>query len=212
MWNKIQRIYVGSNWVRPTRPPSTYQLVERIWGVGDTNWNWPHINTWVTWTSNIWLKTEMLHTATRDNVQWFFSSTTGSTTRWGLTTYPSWKWCPQRENWIQTNVAYNVNQFYNIEFNYNNNRQCKIDGSNIQTLSNNTFNSWANITLGKLNYGTSYGYKIKATKITNWTTLIRYYVPCYRKSDSVIGMYDLVNNQFYTNAWSWTFTKWGDVN
>ena len=36
-------------------------------------------------------------------------------------------------------------------------------------------------------------------------------VPCYRKSNNVIWMYDLVNNQFYTNAWTWTFTKWSDV-
>ena len=37
-------------------------------------------------------------------------------------------------------------------------------------------------------------------------------VPCYRKSDSVIWMYDIVNDQFYTNSWTWTFTKWPDVN
>lgn len=37
-------------------------------------------------------------------------------------------------------------------------------------------------------------------------------VPWYRKSDSVIGMYDLVNGVFYTNQGTWTFTKWNDVN
>jgi hypothetical protein len=31
-------------------------------------------------------------------------------------------------------------------------------------------------------------------------------VPCYRKSDDEVWMYDLVNDQFYTNAWSWAFT------
>ena len=36
-------------------------------------------------------------------------------------------------------------------------------------------------------------------------------VPCYRKSDNVIGMYDLVNNQFYTNSWTGTFSKGNDV-
>lgn len=46
----------------------------------------------------------------------------------------------------------------------------------------------------------------------NTDTLVREFVPCYRKSDNVIWMYDLVNNQFYTNAWTWTFTKWPDVN
>jgi hypothetical protein len=37
-------------------------------------------------------------------------------------------------------------------------------------------------------------------------------IPCYRKNDNVIWMYDIVNNVFYTNSWSWTFTKWPDVN
>ena len=43
-------------------------------------------------------------------------------------------------------------------------------------------------------------------------TLARDLVPCYRIADSVIWMYDLVNDVFYTNAWTWTFTKWNDVN
>lgn len=36
-------------------------------------------------------------------------------------------------------------------------------------------------------------------------------IPCYRKSDGEIGMYDLVNNVFYTNKGSGTFTKGPDV-
>jgi hypothetical protein len=36
--------------------------------------------------------------------------------------------------------------------------------------------------------------------------------PVYRKSDSVIGMYDTVNKVFYTNQWSGSFTKWPDIN
>lgn len=53
-----------------------------------------------------------------------------------------------------------------------------------------------------------YDYKI----YDNTNTLIRDFVPCYRKSDNVIWMYDIVNNQFYTNSWSWTFSKGNDVN
>lgn len=36
-------------------------------------------------------------------------------------------------------------------------------------------------------------------------------VPCYRKADSVIGMYDLVSKTFFTNAGIGTFTKGADV-
>ena len=37
-------------------------------------------------------------------------------------------------------------------------------------------------------------------------------IPCYRKSDDVIGLYDLVSKQFYTNQGTGTFTKGPDVN
>lgn len=37
-------------------------------------------------------------------------------------------------------------------------------------------------------------------------------IPCYRKSDGVIGMYDTVSGTFYTNAGSGTFIKGADVN
>ena len=35
-------------------------------------------------------------------------------------------------------------------------------------------------------------------------------IPCYRKSDNVIGMYDLVNNSFYSNAGTGAFEKGPD--
>ena len=42
--------------------------------------------------------------------------------------------------------------------------------------------------------------------------LVRYFVPCYRRSDGVIGLYDMENNLFYTNSGSGTFVKGADVN
>ena len=30
--------------------------------------------------------------------------------------------------------------------------------------------------------------------------LVRNFIPCYRKSDNAAGLYDTVNNVFYTNA------------
>lgn len=36
-------------------------------------------------------------------------------------------------------------------------------------------------------------------------------IPCYRKSDGVIGMYDLVEDKFYTNSGTGTFVKGKDV-
>ncbi|MBR5312208.1 MAG: hypothetical protein IKU40_04925 [Clostridia bacterium] len=40
---------------------------------------------------------------------------------------------------------------------------------------------------------------------------IRNFVPCYRKSDGVIGLYDTVGSTFYTNKGTGSFTKGADV-
>ena len=80
-------------------------------------------------------------------------------------------------------------------------------------LSNTYYNKTAYMFVDReLRFSTLKNFDLSYCKIyENWT-LIRDFVPCYRKSDNVIWLYDLVNNQFYTNSWSWTFTKWPDVN
>lgn len=54
--------------------------------------------------------------------------------------------------------------------------------------------------------------KIYYCKIYNGEELVRDMVPCYRISDSVVGMYDTVNDVFYTNAGTGTFEKGPNVN
>lgn len=54
--------------------------------------------------------------------------------------------------------------------------------------------------------------KVYYCKITVDGTLVRSFVPCYRKSDNVAGLYDLVNNVFYTNAGSGVFAVGTDSN
>ena len=49
--------------------------------------------------------------------------------------------------------------------------------------------------------------RIYYCKLYNNGTLVRNLIPCYRISDNVIGMYDLVSNTFFTNAGTGTFTK-----
>lgn len=43
-------------------------------------------------------------------------------------------------------------------------------------------------------------------KVWQGGTLQRHLIPCYRKSDNEIGMYDIVNGAFYTNAGTGSFT------
>lgn len=40
---------------------------------------------------------------------------------------------------------------------------------------------------------------------------VRNFIPCYRKADSIIGMYDTVSKTFFTNEGTGTFTKGADV-
>lgn len=42
-------------------------------------------------------------------------------------------------------------------------------------------------------------------------TKVREYIPCYRKSDDVVGMYDLVSSTFFTSAGSGAFTAGPDI-
>lgn len=60
------------------------------------------------------------------------------------------------------------------------------------------------------NLSSKTSYKLYSCKIYN-NTLIRDFVPCYRKADNVIGLYDKVNGVFYTNAGTGTFLKGNDV-
>jgi hypothetical protein len=48
-------------------------------------------------------------------------------------------------------------------------------------------------------------YKLKRFKIWDSETLVRDFVPVKRNSDDVVGLYDVVNDTFYTNAGSGTF-------
>lgn len=52
--------------------------------------------------------------------------------------------------------------------------------------------------------------KLYYFQILENSTKIHHYVPCYRKSDDVIGLYDLVGEEFITNAGTGTFEKGPD--
>jgi hypothetical protein len=48
--------------------------------------------------------------------------------------------------------------------------------------------------------------KMYSFKVWSDAGLIRDFIPAKRRSDGVVGLYDAVNKQFYTNAGSGTFT------
>lgn len=66
------------------------------------------------------------------------------------------------------------------------------------------------LTIGRCNgFDVSYllNGRIYSFQILENNVLLRNFIPCYRKSDNVIGMYDLVSKTFYINAGTGSFAK-----
>lgn len=53
--------------------------------------------------------------------------------------------------------------------------------------------------------------KLYYLKFYSNNILVGDFVPCYRKSDGVIGLYDLVTKEFYTNSGTGTFTAGNNI-
>ena len=107
----------------------------------------------------------------------------------------------------------NKNTFKIINGDFYINDELKLTSQ--QTLSGNTYQISVPIYLFGLNNNGSAQRLIEQTmyycKIEENNQIQREFIPCYRKSDDVIGMYDIVTQTFYTNAGSGTFTKGQDV-
>ena len=62
---------------------------------------------------------------------------------------------------------------------------------------------------GSLEQPTSY--QLEYFKVYDNDTLVRDYVPCYRRTDNAAGLYDLVNNTFYPNVGTGNFTIGSEI-
>lgn len=111
-----------------------------------------------------------------------------------------------------SNLYYNFNQKYKI---IHSRYGWYYDGTLGATWNNPTsFTTQTTITIFKEN-GTTYNLakaKVYDFKIYENNILIRDMIPCYKKSNSTIGMYDLVNGVFYENSGTGTFLKGTDKN
>jgi len=113
-----------------------------------------------------------------------------------------------------SNTVLNINTRYIYKGDYNDGKSY-INDVNLTTRALN--NSQSYIYLFRSNDGSSStrylsSGKIYSAKIYENSILIRNFIPCYRKADNEIGLYDLVNNVFYTNAGTGTFLKGNNVN
>ena len=146
-----------------------------------TNYSW-NVFIWTMWNS--------------DNDDWRFFRASN------VTYFDMWNW---RINW---NYVTSTSEIYETEiWNYY--------VKNLKTWTNvltwTTQWSYTKTYDIQLFYPNTDYWKIYYVKIYEWATLVRDFIPCYKKSDNVIGLYDLVGNQFYTNSWTGTFTKWPNI-
>ena len=201
-------------WERP-RLPLAYQEVAYIEGTGTQ-----YLDTGV--SAPNWFKTELRVLITGQVAQTLIGSHNVGTPYWrnNVNTFTVWSTWGLHMNEEMINSLWSINlwQIYEIE-------GCTIlwasyltvDWVRLTTGTNTSPMSSNNILLLQNQYWLNHGdscnkARIYSCKMYNDSlVLIRDFVPCYRRIDWVIWMYDLVNNQFYTNAGSWTFAKWVDV-
>lgn len=119
-------------------------------------------------------------------------------------------------NFDKPDIIINENTKYKI---YQNKNLFYLDNNLVYTGNVGTFQQNRNAFIFSFNYNNGYypnypsiNGKIYNCKIWDNNTLIREFIPCYRKSDNVIGMYDIVNGVFYTNQGTGNFIKGSDIN
>ncbi len=123
--------------------------------------------------------------------------------------------------WKYSNYVWNLKERHNVSFEFvKQNQSLYIDDVEVIKNTDNIDRPETNVTVLFLTYqyGTqklnNYGWigKIYSIKLYgNNNELIRNLIPCYRKSDDEVGLYDVVNNTFYTNAGTGTFSKGEDI-
>jgi hypothetical protein len=220
--SELYKAYIGEY---TGRLPSAYQEVERI----GTSWSqW--IDTWfvISWVTWIQTETKIAVNTTSQNIPIFWSyspnynsSTPTSWKYYHLTPYSNkWYFWKNGSEWNGGSYSATVWKQYEIVYN-NSSNYLNVDWSNVVSVSWTTWpTSPYTYTIAISRRGTARSWDVFYWRWNyyyfniynrNTNTYERQMIPCYRKSDNVIWMYDIVNWVFYTNNGSWTFTKWNDV-
>jgi len=186
-----------------------YKRVEYI----QSSWT-QYINTWISANQYLSFEADFQAMWTTNEQTLFWARTWSSTNRFWLMIY-SWKfhmmvWNTSSSSWDK---AIDTNRHQGSVFLNNWTATWTFD------WNSDTISVWTsvyvsqNFLLFKINYnGWNCPMRIFSFKLYIWNSnLVRDFRPAYRKSDNVIWLLDIQNKVFYTNSWSWTFTKWSDI-
>ena len=192
--------------------PTEYQEVEYI----ESSWT-QRINTWVAPNDlKFWILWKFRITTMQTSVLIDLSNTTSTDNKryWfqfnGSNSKPQRSWIMYQQRW-EDNWVINTSTDYEFSYNYNWNASFTINWMTKTWIPtwNATMPNW-NIFCQNCNWSYQRFFKgrLYRLKIYHNEELLRDFYCCYRKSDNVIWLYDKVNGVFYTNQWSWAFTKW----
>ena len=139
-------------------------------------------------------------------------SRNGYTRLYLIHSFPS-RWCYGYGEFYSSNNFIVKDTKYSIYTKlYNGNQEMRINDTIV--LNNSVvgdINTNLNVFIFALNYNGSRNYPVSAklysTKLIENGVLTRDFIPCYRKVDGVIGLYDLVTNEFFTNKGTGVFFK-----
>ena len=113
---------------------------------------------------------------------------------------------------INTYISLNENTRYHIIKDKN---KTYLDGALVDTRTYASFQTDYNMYIFAMNQANGDWFrsniKVYSCKIYDNDVLVRDFVPCYRKSDNEVGLYDLITKQFYTNQGTGQFTPGSDV-
>ena len=219
MGYKLTWVYIRPNGteqkIRPTsRLPLEYQEVEYI----ENTWQ-SYINTWVTYDTNgrvfqikYWLPVWWAYTLFGNFPSW---SESAWHTRYSKLSDWTLEWdCFAWGGYWRIYASWATTGIDELEL-WNN--YIKDIPTDTVLVSWNTWSYTNSSATMKIFYRDWWAnnwfatFKLYYFKIIDSWTPTRDFVPCYRIADDVIWLYDLANDVFYTNDWTWTFTKWPDV-
>lgn len=219
---KIKEVFTRVDWVEERiypsvrNVPAAYQEVEWIWSSGSQ-----YIDSWVTFDTSDKL----------NSLEMYMKATHSGT--WNFMGLYNW-------SYVTMEVASNANTLRCFIWNsstYTDRSVLHSDNTTIDEITYNYTSSLATFIINWTEYTQwrSGWYNTWNTHLTifarnnNWSMeqyltmklyacyveleweRVRNFIPCYRKADWIIWLYDTIWQQFYTNSWSWTFTKWNDV-
>lgn len=190
--------------------PDGYTQLEYIQSSGTQ-----YIDTGITATDNTGIKIKYCYTASGSSAisgifmstsprqdTLFISSNSGQTN--------STLFCAHRGVTFTTSIDIALNTDYTCEINYLNSGEAYFGDTLLGNVgSNDVYNKtiplFARYSVGGSNYAISNS-RIYYAIFSEGNAISKHFIPAKRNSDNVLGMYDIINNEFKTNVGTGTFT------